>query len=180
MHASVIGSYQRSEASCRQINHPVWGGAEEAWITGETIHLVGPGKKVAEKSESRRGGKSGGKKNNGICCSERSGRGRQNWTVDLGNAIRSERKGVYVITGKIRPSLWEDSAYYGSADSNTSRRERHPKYTFRKMNKYINKRVYLLKWGLFMMVLPFKGLTFVMVSLLLDYDLWLSFPLRQF
>lgn len=122
MHKSVIGSYQRSETSCRQINLPVWGGAEEAGIAEETIHLVGPRMRVAGESERRRGGKRvrrrRGKKNNGICCSERSGRERRNWTVDLGNAIRSERKGVYIITGKIRLSLWEDSAHYGSVNSN--------------------------------------------------------------
>lgn len=123
MHKSVIGSYQRSETSCRQINLPVWGGAEEAGIAEETIHLVGPRMRVAEESERRRRGKRvrrrrrRGKKNNGICCSERSGRGRRNWTVDLGNAIRFERKGVYIISGKIRPSLWEDSAHYGLVTS---------------------------------------------------------------
>lgn len=73
----------------------------------------GPRMKVGEENE--RWG-SGGEKSNGICCSERSGRVRRDWTVDSGNAIRSERKRVYVIARKIRAILWEGLTRYGPPD----------------------------------------------------------------
>lgn len=104
-HKSVIGSYQRSETSCRRINLPVWGSRDPSSRTQNEGGRGGAG----------RGFRRRGKKNNGICCSERSGRGRRNWTVDLGNAMRSERGGVYIITGEIRLSLREESAHDGAA-----------------------------------------------------------------
>lgn len=73
-----------------------------------------PRMKVGEENE--RWGRGWGEKNNGICCSERSGRVRRDWTVDLGNVICSERKTVYIIACKIRAILCEDLTHYGLPD----------------------------------------------------------------
>lgn len=102
---------KRSEASCRQINLSVWGGAEQAWIEGEPIHLAGPEWRWVKGIRGGEGVVAG--KIMASAARERSGRGRGDWAVDLGNVIRPERKRVYVIACKIRAILWKAAEHYG-------------------------------------------------------------------